>query len=128
MIMESICSCFSINSLAFSRSFFAHKEIYKRTCRSPDGKVRNETVYVCISQRWKIPFNEVRVYEGADVASDDDSVRAMMRLRLKKLKKIDNVQSFAIEKLKDLKSDEAYQLELRNRFQVLDEVGADVEG
>ena len=62
------------------------------------------------------------------MASDDHSVRAMMRLRLKKLKKIDKVQSFAIEKLKHLKPDEAYQLELRNRFQVLDEVGADIEG
>ena len=51
-----------------------------------------------------------------------------MRLRLKNLKRIDKVQPFAIEKRKDLKFAKACQLKLRNRFQVLDEEGADAEG
>ena len=37
------------------------------------------------------------------MGSDHHLVRAMMRIRLKKLKKIGKVQPFAIEKLKDLK-------------------------
>ena len=66
------------------------------------------------------------VCRGADVGSSYYLVRALMRLRLKKLKKTEKVQSFVIAKLKDPKSVEAYHLQLRNRFQVLQEV--DMEG
>ena len=81
----------SINSLAVSSSFFSHKDIHKKTWRSRDGKIRNEIDYVCISQRWKSSVKDVRVCRGAYSGSDHHVVLAMMRLRLKKLKRIGNL-------------------------------------
>ena len=98
----------------------------KKTWRLTDGETNNEIDYVCISERWKTSIKDIMVCRGADVGSSYYLVRALMRLRLKKLKKTEKVQSFVIAKLKDPKSVEAYHLQLRNRFQVLQEV--DMEG
>ena len=97
----------NINDLVVSNAFFAHRTSTK-TWISPDGKTSNEIDYICISQRWKTSIQDVRAYRAADVGSDHHLVRALMRLRLKKLKKKEKVRPFAIEKLKDPKNAEAY--------------------
>ena len=117
----------SVNSLAVANTFFAHKDIHKKTWRSPDGKTNNEIDYLCISQRWKTSIKDVKACRGADVGSDHHLVRAMLQLRLKRLKKSEKVQPFATTKLKDPETVKAYQLQLHNRFQVLQETGADLE-
>ena len=106
----------SVNSLAVANTFFAHKDIHKKTWRSPDGKTNNEIDYLCISQRWKTSIKDVKACRGADVGSDHHLVRAMLQLRLKRLKKSEKVQPFATTKLKDPETVKAYQLQLHNRF------------
>ena len=71
----------SINSLAVHSSSFAHKDIQQKIWRSPDGKIKNEVDYVCISQGWKTSVKDVRVCRGEDIGSDHHIVLAMMRLR-----------------------------------------------
>ncbi|XP_078619529.1 uncharacterized protein LOC144886675 [Branchiostoma floridae x Branchiostoma japonicum] len=115
------------NSLSIGNTFFQHKRIHKKTWRSPDGTTNNEIDYICINQRWKSALLDIRVYRGADVGSDHHLLGAKMKLRLKKLAVKKKMKPFATDKLKDPMMSEKYQLKLQNRFQVLQEMGQDVE-
>ncbi|KAI8498288.1 hypothetical protein Bbelb_242320 [Branchiostoma belcheri] len=92
-----------------------------------NGSVNNEIDYICISQRWKSALLDVRVYRGADVGSDHHLLGAKMRLRLKKLTVKKKQKPFATDKLKDPTSSEKYRIKLQNRFQLLQEMGPDLE-
>ena len=74
----------SINNFCIGNNYFAHKNIHKKTWRSPDGNTNNEIDYICISKRWRSAIQDVRVYRGADVGSDHYLMRASLRLRLKR--------------------------------------------
>ncbi|CAH1266795.1 Hypp3576 [Branchiostoma lanceolatum] len=117
----------NLNSLSISNTFFQHKLIHKKTWRSPDGSTNNEIDYICISQRWKSALLDVRVYRGADVGSDHHLLGAKLRLRLKKLAVKKKQKPFATDKLKDPTISEKYRLNLQNRFQLLQEMGPDLD-
>ncbi|XP_078682172.1 uncharacterized protein LOC144916725 [Branchiostoma floridae x Branchiostoma belcheri] len=117
----------NLNSLTIGNTFFQHKLIHKKTWSSPDGTVNNEIDYICISQRWKSALLDVRVYRGEDVGSDHHLLGAKMRLRLKKLTVKKKQKPFATDKLKDPTSSEKYRIKLQNRFQLLQEMGPDLE-
>ncbi|XP_013786828.1 craniofacial development protein 2-like [Limulus polyphemus] len=42
----------NVNGLCIGNSFFQHKRIHRWTWRSPDGQIKNEIDYICISKRW----------------------------------------------------------------------------
>lgn len=110
-----------INGLCIGNSYFAHKSIHKKTWRSPDGKTMNEIDYICISRRWRSAVTDVRVFRGADVASDHYLLLSSIRLRLKQIPKQKHIKPFAVEKLKNEDVAGTFKLELQNRFQLLDE-------
>ena len=71
---------------------------------------------------------DVRVYRGADVASDHELVIGKIRLKLAKIKKQKGrVQRLDVEKLKTTKYMEEFRMELRNRFNILEDDVSDVE-
>ncbi|KAI8491212.1 hypothetical protein Bbelb_308450 [Branchiostoma belcheri] len=117
----------NINSLNIGNTYFQHKVIHKKTWRSPNGTTQNEIDYVCINQRWRSSLLDVRVFRGADVGSDHHLLGARVRLRLKKLTVQKKVKPYAAEKLKDPEVSQQYKLELQNRFQLLQDMGPDLE-
>ncbi|CAG2227984.1 unnamed protein product [Mytilus edulis] len=63
---------------------------------------------------------------GADVASDHHLVIANIKLKLKKLSTYVNVKrKFDVGKLQDPKIQQEFQLEIKNRFQLLDNLTTD---
>ena len=117
----------NINNLAIGNTFFQHKNIHKKTWRSPDGNTKNEIDYICIDQRWRSSLKDVRVCRGADVGSDHHLLRAKVLLRLKKLSRQTRIKPFAVEKLEDPTVSQQFKITLQNRFQQLQDSGQDLE-
>uniref|UniRef100_W6NF69 Endonuclease exonuclease phosphatase domain containing protein n=1 Tax=Haemonchus contortus TaxID=6289 RepID=W6NF69_HAECO len=112
------------NAFCVGNTFFQHKRIHKETWCSPDGKTRKEIDYICISKKWRTSLRDVRVFRGADVASDHLLLGASIKLKLKRqVEELQVTRPFALEKLKDPAITACFPLELRNRFAVLEEVG-----
>lgn len=111
-----------INNLAISNTFFAHRNIHKRTWVSPDGKTRNEIDYFCISKRWFSSVQDTKVCRGADVGSDHYLLRATLKLKLKKMQRAKIERPIAVERLKETVVAENYQLAITNKFQALQDV------
>lgn len=57
----------SINGLCIGNTYCAHNMIYKEIGRLLDGKLKNYVDYICISRRWRLALNDVKVCRGADV-------------------------------------------------------------
>ncbi|KAE9546525.1 hypothetical protein FO519_010263, partial [Halicephalobus sp. NKZ332] len=103
-------------------TYFAHKNIHKKTWRSPDGITNNEIDYICISNRWRSALQDVRVYRGADIGSDHHLIAAKLQLRLKKIQTGKTTRPLAVEQLRVHDTIERFQFELKNRFSALENI------
>src|SRR6218665_1816245 len=118
---ERLMSLCSIYNLKIGGSFFRHRKVHKQTWRSPDGKTCNQIDHICVQGRWMSSLRDVRVYRGADVASDHHLLVAKLKVKLKtpqrprgRKKNID-VENLGTETVR-----KSYQLELKNRFTALE--------
>ena len=102
--------------------------IHKTTWESPDGNTRNQIDHIAIRRKFRTSLNDVRVRRGADIASDHELIIGKIRLKLAKIKKRKRrAQRLDVEKLKLPKYVDAFKVELRNRFRVLEDDVSDVE-
>ena len=74
----------AFNSMVIGGSIFPNKRIHKVTWVSPDHHTESQIDHICINKRFRRSVQDVRVYKGADVASDHYSVVGTLRLKLKK--------------------------------------------
>ena len=117
---ERLCSFCGENDLIVGGSIFPHRDIHKTTWTSPDGKTVSQIDHIVINGRWKTSLMDVRAYRGADIASDHNLVIAKIKLKLRKnRKKQTRGRQFDSSKLKDGNVRQAFQRELKNRFEVL---------
>jgi len=77
------------------------------------------SAYFCISKRWASSQQDVRAYRGADVGSDHMLLVAQVKLKLKRIVKKQRLVQPDHNNLKDSKFYKQFQLELSNRFSVL---------
>ena len=85
------------NGLCVGNTYFQHKQIHKKTWRSPNGAVENEIDYMCINQRFRSALQNVRVYRGADVGSHRQLLVAKVKLKLKRIQKPTSIKPIAVE-------------------------------
>ena len=99
-----------------ANSMFPHHPRRKYTWLSPDGNTRNQIDYILINSRWQSSIINARTFPGADCGSDHQSLVALLRLRLKNIRKpTDTVTRFDLENL----SSGLYTIEVDNRFSAL---------
>ena len=105
-------------------SIFPHKRIHKATWRSPDHRTENEIDHICISQKFRRSWLDVRVMRGADVSSDHYLVTTTMRLRLKQryANAYNTRTRYNVGLLRNKDTRTAPQISLSNRFQLLQEL------
>ena len=118
------------NNLILAKSFFRHKDIYKKTWVSPDGRTKNEIDFICINKRWRSTVTNARVYRGAEIHSDHYLVKAIIKVKLEtRTKKPENTRPPKIDfqKMKNQAVKQRYQIELKNRFEALKEHEEGVE-
>ncbi|XP_013771510.1 craniofacial development protein 2-like [Pundamilia nyererei] len=122
--LTSFCAA---NNLCVGNSYFHHKQIHKKTWKSPGGLTANEIDYICISRRWRSATADVVTRRGADVGSDHYLVMAKLQLRLKRTRQdACRVRPFDVAKLKDCDFRNRYNAEIRNRFAILNHRGSRV--
>ncbi|KAI8503757.1 hypothetical protein Bbelb_187280 [Branchiostoma belcheri] len=113
----------SLNQLVIGGSIFMHKRIHKATWRSPDHITENQIDHMCISQKFRRLWSDVRVMRGADVSSDHHLLVMSLRLRLKKYSTTTNSRrKYNVGLCMDKDIQTSFKLTLSNRFQALQEV------
>ena len=108
------------NNLAITSTMFPHKDVHKYTWTSPDGQYRNQIDHVAVRSQFKRSVHDTRAHRGADVGSDHNLVITKVKLRLNSTgKKQEGTIRFEESKLREPVIRQQFQLELRNRFKIL---------
>ena len=119
---DRLLGLYSNNNLKIGGSMFMHKRIHKGMWQSPDGVTVNQIDHFCISRRWSTAVQDVRAHRGPDVASDHYLVVAKLKMKLKQRKgTAKKTQAFDVAKLKHPDVEAAFNVEVYNRFAILEE-------
>jgi hypothetical protein len=100
-----------------------HRDIHKHTWTSPDGVTHNQTDHVLINKRRYSSILDVQFFRGADCDIDCYLVVEKLRERIsvsKRARQKFDLERFDLKKLDDIEVKEKYQIEISNRFAVLD--------
>ena len=118
---ERLCEFCEMNGLVITGTIFPHKEIHKATWTSPNGRTKNQIDHTMIAKKYRSSVMDTVVRRGADVGSDHYLVETRLKLKLKRSpKKKEGRTRFDMQKLADEEIRNKYNIEVRNRFQVLE--------
>ena len=123
---ERLCGFCEMNGLVITETIFPHKEIHKATWTSPNGRTKNQIDPTMIAKEYRSSVTDTVVRRGADVGSDHYLVETRLKLKLKRSpREKDGRTRFDIQKLADEEIRTKYNIEVRNRFQVLEDLEED---
>ena len=109
------------NSLIVSNTLFKHKHSRKWAWTSPDHKSKNMIDLILIRDRWRSAVDNTRSFQSVDIGPDHSLVLAKIRVKFKVEKKGLRRKKWNITKLDDPSIAKDFQLELQNRFQLLED-------
>lgn len=125
------CFCTEIkcNTLFHFSTCFQHPHRHLVTWYSNDGVTTNQIDHILVKARWASSVLDCHAYRGAETGSEHGSdhvlVRAKMRLRLKVNKNSSLAPRFDVAKLKCRGIQDAFRLQLSNRFNGLEALQTD---
>ena len=102
---ERFADLCATSDLVIGGSFFQHRRIHKATWVSLDMQTENQVDHFCIGKRFRRTLEDVRVRQGAGMASDYHLLIARLRLKLWKKLERDNKPTPGVQLL----SSERYQ-------------------
>ncbi|VDP67696.1 unnamed protein product [Schistosoma mattheei] len=92
-IGERFANLRAFNKLVIGGTIFPLKRIHKATWISPDHTTESQTDHVCVNKKFRRTMEDVRTKRGADIASDHHLGMAKMKLKLKKRKARNTINS-----------------------------------
>ena len=83
---------------------------------------KSQKDHVLINGKWGSSLQDVKAYRGADIASDQNPLVAVVSLKLRRARRRQRRgYQFDSSKLRDDRIKQAFRRELKNRFQILGE-------
>jgi hypothetical protein len=99
-------------NLIVKSTMFPHRNIYKFTWTSPDGKTHNQIDYILIDGRWHSSIFDVWLFRAADCDTDHYLVVAKVRERLAVSKQTVHrvhIERFNLKKLNTVEDKEMFK-------------------
>ena len=119
---ERLCHFCEENNMVIGGTLFQHRDVHKTTWTSPSGTTKSQIDHILINGKWRSSLQDVRAYRGADVASDQNLLVAVLSLKLRRTRRRQGrAHQFDSSKLKDNRIRQDFRRELKNRFQILGE-------
>ena len=120
---EMLANLCATNQLIIGGSLFPHKRIHKATWVSPDHKTENQIDHVCISNKFRSSLHDVKVFRGADVASDHHLLIAKLRLKLKRFSTTQNHRvKYNVNFLQEQEKKKEFCITLSNKYSALSQL------
>jgi hypothetical protein len=107
-----------------------HRNIYKYSWTSPDGKTHSQIDHILVDRRRHSNVLDVRSFRAAECDSDHYLVVAKVRERLAVNKQRSHrfhIGRFILKKLNEVGGKEQYSVQVSNRFTALEDLDAEVE-
>jgi hypothetical protein len=109
---------------------FPHRNIYKYTWTSQDGKTHLQIGHLLVDKRRHLNGLDVRSFRAADCDTDRYLLVAKVRERLAVNKQRSHslhTERFNLKKLNYVEGKEQFRVEVSNRFATLDDLDTQVE-
>lgn len=120
---ERLLEFCAMSNLVIGGTLFTHRDIHKLTWNSPNGRDRNQIDHLMINGVWRRSLLDVKIKRSADVGSDHHLVTALIKTKLKKTQARAATQPrFDTQRLRDNTVKAAFVSNLRNRFQILQNI------
>jgi len=79
---ELLCNSAAANNMIVMSTKFKHKQIHKRTWRSPEYNIINQTDHVLVNQNKKEAIEDVRSLRGPSINSDHYLLKIILKQKL----------------------------------------------
>jgi len=115
------------NGLVIKSTVFLHKNFYKGTWRSPDGRYTNQIDHILVDSRFKNRIQDVRTIRGTNSDSDYYLIRGKMKIKLKRRPHINEkpLTRYDITKLDYPNCRNTFRHKIRQLFNSSDANGTD---
>jgi exonuclease III len=110
------------NGLVVKSTMFPHKDIYKGTWVSPDGRHVNQIDHILVSARFKNCIQDVRTMRRADGDSDHYLVKGKIKIKIKKVthKKATTVEKYDTDILNNVNTCERFKHQMSEKIKGID--------
>ncbi|XP_008181820.1 uncharacterized protein LOC103309055 [Acyrthosiphon pisum] len=110
------------NGLVVKSTMFPHKNIYKGTWMSPDGRYVNQIDHILVSTRFKNCIQDIRTMRGADGDSDHYLVKGKMKVKIKKVTRNKGivVDKYDTAKLNNMNTGERFKYQMYEKIRRID--------
>ena len=117
---ERLIDLCNINNLVIGGTLFPHQDIHKVIWCPSSGRGKNQIDQLMINGIWKCLLLDVRVNREADVGSDHHLMTAFIKFKLRSAgHRMRAQRCFDTEKLRDPKVKSTFVLQVKNRFQAM---------
>jgi hypothetical protein len=126
---ERIADLRSNNNLVIGGTLFPHKRIHRATWESPDQAMQNQIDHITIHKKWRRSLLDVRVFRGADAASDHQLLIGCVQLKIAthKTRDIADRPKFNTDKLQSKTLCKNLEKEIERKIQRTQNVNESIE-